>query len=79
MIELEYVGVGIAAIIVWLVGMIYAGWNRLNKGNFNQKPLAIHTFDDKESPYHPSVLFFEEGWQGHRYYMAETPFSYTYR
>ncbi len=78
MIELEYVGVGIAASIVWLAGMLYARWNKLNKGNFNQKPLAIHTFDDKESPYHPSVLFFEEEWQGHRYYMAETPFSDTY-
>ncbi len=38
--------------------------------------LDINTFDGKRSPYHPSVLFFEDGWNGWRYWMAETPFSY---
>lgn len=38
--------------------------------------LVINTFDGKRSPYHPSVLFFEDGWNGWRYWMAETPFSY---
>lgn len=25
-------------------------------------------------PWHPSVVYLEEGWNGHRYWMAETPF-----
>lgn len=41
-----------------------------------RSPLVINTFDGKRSPYHPSVLFFEEGWSGWRYWMAETPFSH---
>lgn len=42
---------------------------------YNQKPLNIKTFDGFNSPYHPSVLFFEDGWNGWKYWMAETPFS----
>ncbi len=42
---------------------------------FNQKPLKINTFDGMNSPYHPSVLYFEKGWNNYRYWMAETPFS----
>lgn len=42
---------------------------------YNQKPLSIKTFDGSESPYHPSVLYFSKGWNGWRYWMAETPFS----
>lgn len=42
---------------------------------YNQKPLEINTFDGSNSPYHPSVLYFENGWNGYKYWMAETPFS----
>ncbi len=41
----------------------------------DKSPLHINTFDGKWSPYHPSVLFFEHGWNGFRYWMAETPYS----
>lgn len=43
--------------------------------SYNQKPLSIHTFDGLDSPYHPSVLFFKDGWNGWKYWMVETPFS----
>lgn len=48
-------------------------WHRLQ--NCNQKPLDIKTFDNSNSPYHPSVFYFKEGWNGYKYWMAETPFS----
>lgn len=40
----------------------------------NPKPLNIHTFDGSDSPYHPSVIFNEEGYSGYKYIMSETPF-----
>lgn len=58
-------------------GIMYREWNRLNK-RYNQSPLAIRTFDGTWSPYHPSVIYFEEGWQGYSYYLAETPFCCSY-
>ena len=48
-------------------------WTRLQK--YNEKPLNISTFDGYNSPYHPSVLYFAERWNGYRYWMSETPFS----
>lgn len=57
--------------------IMYREWNRLNK-RYNQSPLAIRTFDGTWSPYHPSVIYFEEGWQGYSYYLAETPFCCFY-
>ena len=42
---------------------------------YNQGPLEIKTFDGSNSPYHPSVLYFDNGWNGYKYWMAETPFS----
>lgn len=48
-------------------------WRRLQK--YNQRPLDIKTFDGSDSPYHPAVLYFENGWNGYKYWMAETPFS----
>lgn len=43
-------------------------------GNINQSPLDITTYDGSNQPYHPSVVFINEGWQGHRYWMVETPY-----
>ena len=42
---------------------------------YNQAPLNIKTFDGSDSPYHPAVLYFENGWNGYKYWMAETPFA----
>ncbi len=41
---------------------------------YNQAPLNITTFDGSNSPYHPSVRYYENGWNGYKYWMAETPF-----
>lgn len=41
----------------------------------NQLPLNIETFDGLNSPYHPSVLYFPDSWNGYKYWMAETPYS----
>ena len=35
-------------------------------------PLNIRTYDGFDQPCHPKVLYFEEGWNGHRYWMAYT-------
>lgn len=37
-------------------------------------PLLINTPDGYNEPFHPSVLYFEDGWNGYRYWMAYTPF-----
>lgn len=41
---------------------------------YNQTPLIIKTFDGSGQPYHPSVVFVDKGWNGHRYWMAQTPY-----
>lgn len=40
----------------------------------NEEPLKIETPDGSNQPYHPSVLFFENNWNGYTYWMAYTPF-----
>ena len=42
---------------------------------FNQAPLTIRTFDGLDDPYHPSVSYFPQGWNGYRFWMTESPFS----
>ncbi len=39
-------------------------------------PLSIRTYDGYHQPCHPKVLYFEEGWNGYRYWMAYTPYPY---
>lgn len=41
---------------------------------YAQSPLVIKTFDGSNQPYHPSVLFFENGWNGYKYWMVVTPY-----
>lgn len=43
-------------------------------GEYNQTPLDIQTFDNYNQPYHPSVVFIQNGWNGYRYWMVETPY-----
>lgn len=72
------VSYGIAALIsfgfILLLVDMAARWNRLQK-RYNQAPLSISTFEGHNSPYHPSVLYFKEKWNGYAYWMAETPYS----
>jgi hypothetical protein len=65
----------IILVVIFLLLSVYFlyKWHKLSP--YNQKPLKIKTFDGFDSPYHPSVLFFKDGWKGWRYWMAETPFS----
>lgn len=39
----------------------------------SKAPLSIETPDGYNEPYHPSVVFFENGWHGYHYWMAFTP------
>ncbi len=41
---------------------------------FFKGPLNIKTPDGYDQPYHPSVVFFESGWNGWKYWMAFTPY-----
>lgn len=70
------VGIGVV-LVVLLSCVLWTKWKALDC-SFNQAPLRIVTFDGKQSPYHPSVLYFKHGWQGHNYYLVETPFACTY-
>lgn len=38
------------------------------------EPLNIITYDGSNKPTHPKVLYCEEGWNGHKYWMTYTPF-----
>ena len=40
------------------------------------EPLAIKTYDGYNQPCHPKVLYFADGWNGYRYWMAYTPYPY---
>lgn len=62
----------VSLILIAAVYFIIA-WIRLKP--YNQGALKIKTFDGSNSPYHPSVLYFKDGWNGYKYWMAETPFS----
>lgn len=46
--------------------------NRLCKSYY--LPLRLQCPEGINQPYHPSVLYFENGWAGHHYWMAQTPF-----
>lgn len=64
------------ALTLFLIGIsiiINYHWIRLKA--YNQSPLDIETFDGFNSPFHPSVLYFPNSWNGWKYWMAETPFS----
>lgn len=66
----------IVVIILFIsIVIFYAIHKFVNLQPYNQKPLEIKTFDGSDSPYHPSVLYFKKGWNGYKYWMAETPFS----
>lgn len=52
----------------------FLGYRYCQLQSHNECPIAIDTFDGKNSPYHPSVLFHEGGWNGYEFWMAETPF-----
>ena len=62
-------------ILIIIVISCYFLWLWIRLRPYNQGALKIKTFDGSDSPYHPSVLFFENGWNGYKYWMAETPFS----
>lgn len=38
-----------------------------------KSPLYIETPCGTNEPYHPSVLYFKDGWNGYKYWMAFTP------
>ena len=64
----------IITLICLIIGIyIFHKWLQLKP--YNQKPLDIKTFDGSDSPYHPTILYFKESWNGYKYWMAETPFS----
>lgn len=64
----------ILVIVTAVIGaIILHRWQKLRP--YNQSPLKIETFDGFNSPFHPSVLYFKDGWNGWKYWMVETPFS----
>lgn len=60
-------------LVIIAIAFVWYKWQSLKP--YNQRPLKIETFDGLDSPYHPSVLYFENGWNGWKYWLAETPFS----
>ena len=59
--------------LLLLVTYVLYIWIKLQP--YNQAPLKIKTFDGSDSPYHPTVLYFKDSWNGYKYWLAETPFS----
>lgn len=76
--KMDFVGIIILIVVLIsaLLGVLWLLWVRWRdfSKSYNQAPLQICTFEGSQSPYHPSALFFPEGWSGHRYYLIETPF-----
>lgn len=52
----------------------FLGYKYCQLQSHNERPIVIETFDGNNSPYHPSVFFFEDGWNGYDFWMAETPY-----
>ena len=48
---------------------------KLNKDELYVKPLKIDTFDKSGSLTHPSILYFENGFNGYKYYLSYTPYD----
>lgn len=63
----------ICGILMAIFLFICYKWKRLKP--YNQIPLKIKTWDGLDSPFHPSVIYFHNGWNGWKYWMVETPFS----
>lgn len=67
----------IMSVLFFIIGLlvfdfiIYSIYYRVK---FAHSPLDIKTFDGSNQPYHPSVLFFENGWNGYKYWMVVTPY-----
>ena len=61
----------LVVICVILVDYIYQ-YNQFQK--YNQAPLIIKTPEGSNQPYHPSVIYIPEGWNGYKYWMAGTPY-----
>ena len=38
------------------------------------EPLDIVTYDGSNKPTHPAILYFENGWAGHKFWLAYSPF-----
>lgn len=49
--------------------------NKLESEEIYMKTLEINTFDGSGSLTHPSVLYFEDKWNGYHYWMAYTPYD----
>lgn len=60
--------------IIFVILTIDVVRNYIKLYGYNQSPLIITTWDGRHSPYHPSVLYFKESWNGWHYWMVETPF-----
>jgi hypothetical protein len=49
--------------------------NKATNPDFSIKaPLTLNDFSGYNEPYHPSVLYFSKGWNGYKYWMAQTPY-----
>lgn len=48
--------------------------NDINTRNYSVRPLSITTPDGYNQPYHPSVVYIPEGFNGYKFWMVETPF-----
>lgn len=62
----------LAAVVLVAGCYVFDNWIKLQQ--CNQSPLEIHSFCEKDSPYHPSVLYFEQPVNEYSYWMVETPF-----
>lgn len=61
-------------IILFVVAIADYLFEYISFSKYNQTPLDIQTFDGSNQPYHPSVIHIPEGWNGHKYWMVETPY-----
>lgn len=46
----------------------------VSSGGGKLNPLYISTPEGYNQPYHPSVLYLDNGWNGYKYWMAQTPY-----
>lgn len=63
----------------FISGDVFGGYDRFYDSIARMRvnptePLDIQTYDGSNQPTHPKVLYFENGWAGHKYWLTYSPF-----
>lgn len=71
--KIIYIGIGLAVIILIILVVVASKYSSDIKFSNANEYLDIKTYDGSNQPLHPKVLYFEEGWNGYKFWMTYSP------